>query len=294
MNIAILQRELNELQNAPMLFDAQNFRARKEALCFVDVINKFHLEQNIGTNRLQEQARGLGERLRAFNATIAKDWFARLKNECPSPLKLRTWLQPYTDYVPQQWGQPHYGYESLDFLLDEILLPLPHPQVSLPPEHGMVRYEPTPASVILELTERITFTENDVFYDLGSGLGKVTNLVHLLTGARCIGVEYQPDFCTYADRQAHSLGLNNGVTYLDADARHVDYTEATVFFLFNPFGGVIFDTVLERLQLEAQRREIHICSYGSSSQPLSEFPWLEHIPPINKDEAALAFFQAQC
>ena len=86
MNIAILQRELNELQNAPMLFDAQNFRARKEALDFVDVINKFHLEQNIGTNRLQEQARGLGERLRAFNATIAKDWFARLKNERPSPL----------------------------------------------------------------------------------------------------------------------------------------------------------------------------------------------------------------
>ena len=291
MNIALLQRELNELQNAPMLFDAQNFRARKEALDFVDVINKFHLEQNIGANRLREQARGLGERLRAFNATIAKDWFARLKNERPSPPKLRTWLQSYTDYVPQQWGQPHYGYESLDFLLDEILLPLPHPQVSLPPEHGMVRYEPTPASVILELTERITFTENDIFYDLGSGLGKVTNFVHLLTGARCIGVEYQPDFCAYAEQQAYRLNLN-GLRYLNADARHIDYSEATVFFFFNPFGGAIFDKVLERLHEQAQQREICICSYGSSSQPLSEFLWLEGVPPINEDESALAIFQS--
>ena len=97
-------------------------------------------------------------------------------------------------YVPQRWGQPHHGYENLDFLLNEILIPQPHPQANLQPEYGMVRYQPTPASVILELTERIAFTDDDVFYDLGSGLRKVTMLVRLLTGVRCVGIEYQLDF----------------------------------------------------------------------------------------------------
>ena len=293
MNIAILQRELDELQNTPALFDAHNFRARKEALDFVAVIDKIHTENhkdNLEQVRLQKQARELGEKLHAINTSIAQDWHIRLKNESPAPQELRVWLEDYTDYQPQQWGQPHYGYENLDFLLDEILLPQPHPQASLQSKHGMVRYEPTPASVILELTERITFTDDDIFYDLGSGLGKVTMLVHLLTGTRCVGVEYQPDFCAYADQQAHALYLN-GVTYLNVDARHADYADATIFFFFNPFGGDIFATVLEGLRLEAQQRDLLICSYGTSSQPLSELPWLERVPPISEDEATLAIFQ---
>ncbi len=293
MNIAILQRELDELQNTTVLFDARNFRARKEALDFVAVIDRIHIDNrkdNPERVRLQQQARMLGEGLRAFNTSIAQDWHIRLKNEHPAPQELQPCLQLYTDYVPQQWGQHHYGYENLDFLLEEILLPRPHPQACLQPEYDMVRYEPTPASVILELTERIAFTTNDVFYDLGSGLGKVTMLVHLLTGTRCVGVEVQPDFCAYADQQACGLNLD-GVTYLNADARHADYADATVFFLFNPFGGAIFTTVLERLRLEAQQRELRICSYGTSSQPISELPWLERIPPISEDEAALAIFR---
>ena len=289
MDIAILQRELDELESIPTLFDEHNFRARKEALAFVDLVTRIKLENNTAQARLKEQARMLEKSLRDLNRSIAQDWRIRLKNERYTPQNLRAWLQAYTDYMPQEWGHPHYGYENLDFLLDEILLPFPRPEASLQRKLGMVRYESTPASVILELTERIIFSENDIFYDLGSGLGKVPTLVHLLSGVSCLGVEYQPDFCTYAAQQAHGLDLK-GINYINADARHVDFSEATVFFLFNPFGGDIFTTVLERLRLEAQKRELWICSYGSSSQPLSEFLWLEPIPPINEDEAALALF----
>ena len=292
MNIAILQRELDELKNTLALFDTHNFRARKEALDFVDVITRILPEDGRNSEQvyLQQQAQLFGERLRAFNASIAHDWYIRLRSEGSARKELRDWLQPFTDYQPRKWGQPHYGYENLDFLLEEILLPQPHPQPSLERGVGMVRYEPTPASVILELTERIVFTDDDVFYDLGSGLGKVTTLVHLLTGVRCVGVEYQPDFCAYTDWQARGLNLN-GIKYLNADARHLDYSDATVFFFFNPFGGTIFPSVLERLQKEAQQRDLRICSYGSSSQPLSELSWLEQIPPTSDDEAALSIFR---
>ncbi len=294
MNIAILQQELNELKNIPTLYDVHNFGARKEALDFVAVIDRICSENSKGNNiehvRLQQQAQELGEGICAFNKSVAHDWSVRLKNECPAFQELRAWLQPYTSYVPQQWGQPHYGYEDLDFLLDEIFLPKPHPSASLQLERGMARYELTPTSVILELMERIAFNDDDVFYDLGSGLGKATMFVHLLTGVRCVGVEYQPDFCAYAAHQARGLNLSD-VRYLNSDARHVDYADATVFFFFNPFGETIFTTVLNRLQLEAQERELRICSYGSSSQLLSELPWLERIPPISENDAALAIFR---
>jgi len=296
MNIAVLQRELDELQRASTLFEARNFRARKEALDFTSVIEKISAE-NYRDNaealfRLRQQARELGERVHVFNRAIARDWYARLKSGRPAPQELRNSLQPYSDYVPLKWGTLHYGYENLDFLLEEILLPQPHPQAALDLEQGMVRYEPTPASVILELTERITFTDDDVFYDLGSGLGKVILLVHLLTNTRCVGVEYQSDFCRYADQKAHELNLA-GVRYINADARYADYADATVFFFFNPFGGVIFPAVLERLHQEAQHRDIRICSYGSSTLPLSELPWLEYLPPRNEDAAALAIFRSR-
>ncbi len=292
MNIGILQNELDELRENPALFADNDFKACKEALDFVDLIEKFRPKDNEDVLHLQKQARILGDRLREFNRVIARKFYSRLKKGYPVHEELRTWFQPYTAYLTQEWGNPHYGYEDLDFLLDEILLPQPHPYASLPPEYGMVRYEPTPASVVLEMTERVMLSDEDVFYDLGSGLGKVTMLVHLLSGAHCIGVEYQPDFCTYAREQAHALNLS-GVTYLNADARHADYADGTVFFLFNPFGGIIFDTVLEKLHKEAQKREIRICSYGSSSQPLSELSWLEYIPPISKEELALAVFRGR-
>jgi len=290
MKISVLQRELDELQNNPSLFDAHNFKARKEALDFVSVIRKFRPEGNVDLAHLQRQADELGTCLRAFNVTQSSVFYDRLTENRPTPEDFRASLQLYTDYVPKEWGKPHYGYENLDFLLDEILLPKPHPKASLSPDYGMVRYEPTPASVILELTERISFSAKGVFCDLGSGLGKVTMLVHLLTNVRCVGIEYQPNFCTYAKKQARGLSLSR-VHYFNLDARDADYADGTVFFLFNPFGGTIFDTVLERLHQEAKQRKIWICSYGSASRALSEFSWLKQIPPICDDELALAIFQ---
>ena len=107
MNIAILQQELNELKNNPMLFNAYNFRARKEALDFVRVIKRIHTENYADTLErvhLQKEARALKESLHSFNMSIAQDWHTHLKSERPTPKELRAWLQPYTDYVPQQWG----------------------------------------------------------------------------------------------------------------------------------------------------------------------------------------------
>ena len=291
MNINILRKEFDELRNAPDLFDGHNFRARKEALDFVKVVSTLRTVTGEDYDALKRDALAFGERLSSFNAEVAQSFLLRFREEKPSGDVFRKCLEPYTGYVARDWGKPHYGYESLDFLLDGVLLPEPHPQADLKPEYGMVRYEPTPASVILELTERVSLTEQDVFFDLGSGLGKVTILVNLLTSAGVVGVEYQSSFCAYAEEQAASLGLER-IRYLNADARDVGFGSATVFFFFNPFGGLIFDDVLGKLEREAKGRELILCSYGSASQPLSELTWLEELSPLRSGEMALAIFRS--
>lgn len=291
MDINIFQREFDELLEFSDLYKKEHFRARKEALDLVAVIKALLSQGREEIVHFQARAQALGEQLSAFNETLFDEFLQRLVEEKPSPTEFREWLMPYTLYSSDQWGAPHHGYEDIDFLLEGVLVPEPHPQPGLKPEYGMLRYEPTPASVILELTERLEFGENDRFYDLGSGLGKVTSLTHLLSGVRCVGVEYQPDFCAYAETQAQRLGLDE-LRYINHDARNVDYANATIFFLFNPFGGVIFDDVFEKIRFEAKQRALTICSYGSSSLALSEFAWLEETSPRAQEEMSLAIFRS--
>jgi hypothetical protein len=293
VDAVILRQEFDELKNAPELFLEDNFQARKEALDFVRFICEFWSAKNVADNAFINDVKAFGEDLRSYSEKRFSAFRQRLIAEKPSPNEFRKWILPYTNYRSGDWGKPHYGYESLDFLLDGVFFSAPKPEPDRRPEYGMVRYEPTPASVILELTERIEFTTNDVFYDLGSGLGKVAMLVALLTGVDVCGVEYQTSFCAYAEEQSTGLGLER-TRYLNADARDVAYVDGTVFFLFNPFGGLIFDAVLDKLHGEAQKREIQFFSYGSSSQPLSELAWLKPIKPVGTDEMALALFRSEC
>jgi predicted RNA methylase len=155
----------------------------------------------------------------------------------------------------------------------------------------MVRYQRTPSSVILELVDLVHLSADDVFCDLGSGLGQVVGLVNLLTKAACVGVEYQSVYHHYAIEMVSALGLNN-ITFINADAQDVAYDSGTVFFLFNPFGGRIFDTVFEKLRSQAKKRKITICSYGSSTEPISELSWLEIQDPDTIHDFKLAIFNS--
>src|SRR5262245_1127557 len=57
---------------------------------------------------------------------------------------------------------------------------------------GCVPYVPCPVQEVLDAVRGAAIGEDDVFIDLGSGLGRTTLLVQLLTGAATIGLEIQP------------------------------------------------------------------------------------------------------
>jgi SAM-dependent methyltransferase len=164
-------------------------------------------------------------------------------------------------------------YDDLDVIVNRLLCTgrMPAPKREL--EAEMVEFYKTPARVVFELVERVSFGPEDVFFDLGSGLGQVVLLAHLLTGVAARGVEIEPAYCEYARGCARRLGLS-GVDFVEGDARVADLSAGTVFYLFTPFKGMVLSQVMERVRMVASSREIRVVSYGPCSEELARLDWL--------------------
>jgi hypothetical protein len=181
------------------------------------------------------------------------------------------------------------GYDNLDLFINGLSSPGVMPEQTLELEPEMVYYQKTPARVVFGLAEQVPFTKEDVFFDLGAGLGQVAILVHLLTGVPSRGVELEPAFCHYARDCAAELHLP-GVVFINADAREADYSEGTVFFMFTPFRGAILQEVLECLEKAALSRKIRIITYGPCTAPVALQSWLQPLTPITENMYQLAVF----
>jgi SAM-dependent methyltransferase len=125
-----------------------------------------------------------------------------------------------------------------------------------------IGYFPSGIAPIVRAVLDVPITADDVFVDLGSGMGKVAIAVHLLTGARTRGVEVRPDLVARARAAAERLALSENVTFVEGDARDADLEDGTVFFLYLPFTGAILANVMERLFAVARRRDLVVCSLG--------------------------------
>ena len=155
----------------------------------------------------------------------------------------------------------------------------------------MVFYQPAPARIVLKLIDELNMSPEDVFYDIGSGLGRVPILVALLTGARARGIEFEPAYYEYARRCAGRLSLS-GVEFINVDAREADYSEGTIFFMYTPFHGKMLQTVLERLRSEARTRTIAVCTYGRCTIDVARQYWLRAANEQANGDHRAAIFQS--
>jgi hypothetical protein len=116
--------------------------------------------------------------------------------------------------------------------------------------------------------------EDDVFVDLGSGLGHVPLLVSMMTGAQSLGIEMQVAYVVSARECAQSLQLSR-VQFIAQDARDADLSCGSVFYLYSPFKGSILADVLGALQKESRNRPIKICSLGPCTHRVADETWLK-------------------
>lgn len=166
------------------------------------------------------------------------------------------------------------SFDYLDEVVSGVLaIQEPDPLPAHPPE-GMVFYQPTPARHILHLLRLTALADADILIDLGSGLGYVSLLASICTGARAIGIEREATYVASARQCSQQLRLER-VSFLEQDARGADLSRGTVFYLYTPFTGAILADVLSRLQARSKSHPIRICTFGPCTESVAKERWLE-------------------
>ncbi len=182
-----------------------------------------------------------------------------LAAKCHSPEGFRLWLDQLA---------PDERDGALDCLLgiDPIVADAP----SLPV--GCVPYLPAPVSAMLRLVELAPVTASSTFIDIGCGAGRAMALVHLLTGARCSGIDVQSHLVRLGNAVMTTLGLD-GVSLREVDACEPGaLPPGDVYFMYCPFNAERAKRVLAALEQVAAARPIVI---GCLQMNLPACSWLD-------------------
>ncbi len=109
---------------------------------------------------------------------------------------------------------------------------------------------------VWRIVRSLRLTGDDVFVDIGCGAGRVLCGVGRSGARRAIGVELDLRMVELARRNAASLrGRKNEISIELADASVFDIPDdATVVFLYNPFGGDVLRASVLRIVESLDRR----------------------------------------
>jgi hypothetical protein len=271
-----LQASLTLLEADSSLFLRDQLRKRLIALDDLDAgFGGFDCEDSTRCrySRLHQRAKALRIRLEAANAELYRA-LRSVIGRGGQPRALLQWLEDSAIVHEPRSPSPGLGFDYRDELMSGVLQ-LPEPsEPNLQPSPEMVPYQPTPVRHILHLIGAALIAEDDVFVDLGSGLGHVPLMVSMITGAQSVGIEMQAAYVVSARECAQSLQLSR-VQFIAQDARDANLSRGTVFYLYSPFKGSILADVLGALRRESMHRSIKICSLGPCTRKVSDETWLK-------------------
>jgi len=298
--ISELRATIEAIAGDTALYEERNVALRAEALEQIDVelidrIAGMRAEPHppAGLQAVLDRAEQVRRELEGVDAAL----FTRIRTRiragvCRGPAFLRLLRAYFGRDLGTARGQQALGYDSLDLFVNGLFGIREVPAETCAREPEMVAYQKTPARVIIELAVRACLTPADVFYDLGSGLGQVPILVHLLSSATSHGVEIEPAFCELARACAATLGLTQ-VTIHNVDARTADYSAGNVFYLYTPFEGAVLRTVLERLREVALGRNITVAAYGPCVAEVARQDWLASHDNARSARSGLSLFRGR-
>jgi hypothetical protein len=285
---------LAALETDEALARADNFRRRYSALKFVAQVSDYAAWRpaSEGWPSLLPRAEALKQRMHEANERQFATVRGQIRAGARTPADLRQMLNARTDYTPKEGGAMLSGPDPLDVFLDGLLgfgAPASRRE-GLPPDQSP--YEPMPARGVLDLADRLGWDEGDVFYDIGSGLGRVVILFHLVTGRPARGVEIDPALCEPALQSARRLGLT-AVQFFRADAREADYHEGTIFFMFTPFRASMWRAVLDRLRQQSRQRRMRLCTLGPCTFDTVQEAWLQSLDAAPPHTYKVALFESR-
>jgi hypothetical protein len=273
-----IRSDLQAIEDNADIYDETHFSTRADTIDFIDfhIISRIEglLLTNVPTTEfeiLKQRAEHAKHRLEEVDNVLFKQLREQIRSGSYAQASFKAMVRRYLD---EDYNQPNkIGYDNQDAFINGLLTNQPLPEATIEQQPEMVFYQQTAARVIFEMADRARLTPNDVFFDLGSGLGQVAILINLLTGAKARGVEYEPAYCDYATSCASNLNLAD-VKFINTTAQNGNYAEGTVFFMYTPFEGVMLQEMLDILKKEAQQKTIRIFTYGPCSPNVARQSWL--------------------
>jgi SAM-dependent methyltransferase len=140
-------------------------------------------------------------------------------------------------------------------------------------------YTPTVYRLIFQVLQRLPLRESDIFVDLGCGKGRVVCCAAHLGAARVIGIEYAKEICEVAAMNAQVMRRRRSpITISHGEAQDYDFTEGTVFYMYNALGPNTLRTILTKIEAGVRQnpREIRIAYVNPAyAFVLKENKWLE-------------------
>ena len=258
------------------LFQPERLRERLIALDGLDAgFGGFDLEDSTrcADSRIHQRAKALWTRLEAANAALYQSVRSDIVRG-GQPGALLQWLQDSATQNESKSPLPGLDFDCRDEMVSGVLQLREPSEPNLQRSPEMVPYQPTPVRHILHLIAATALAEDDVFVDLGSGLGHVPLLVSMVTGAQSLGIEVQAAYVASARECAQSLHLSR-VRFIPQDAREADLSSGSVFYLYSPFNGSILTNVLSALRMESTHRSIKVCSLGPCVRRVANETWLK-------------------
>ncbi|MCQ3978046.1 MAG: hypothetical protein DPW09_31865 [Anaerolineae bacterium] len=299
MVIYQIQAAIEAIEKNAALYQETSFDRRVEAIDALEfnIVDRIEgLLQTVNPPEeliaLKQAAERVKRQLEEIDATLFQRLRADIRRGSCAGAAFKDLIEAYVGPdASNRQPQDEPGYDSLDLFINGLLLSRAVPNETKAREPEMVYYQQTPARIIFELVEKAQLTEEDVFYDVGSGLGQVPILVNLLSGAPAKGIEFEPAYGDYARLSAVDLNLSR-VTFIQADARTADYSDGTVFFMYTPFEGRMLQEVLVKLRGEAHRRRIRLFTYGPCTPQVARQSWLKRIDQNGDHLYKLGTFQS--
>jgi Histone methylation protein DOT1 len=275
---AELHKLLKTLDAVRHLADPDRFRERAEAL---DRLDAFHLDAEASIDSATSGELALHRRARELRAEL-EDANSRFYESIRDAIRRGTGREALLQCAVEAAGpraerttssDEGDSYDYLDELVSGVFqfVVADAPKIDLSSE--MVAYQPTPVRHVFEMIHRTNLAANDVFVDLGSGLGHVPLLVAVCTPARTVGIEVEPSYVECARQSAADLQMRNA-SFIAQDVRDADLSSGTVFYLYTPFRGAILRAVLDRLRAEANTRAIRVCTFGPCLPSVAAESWL--------------------
>ncbi|MFC1483281.1 methyltransferase domain-containing protein, partial [Candidatus Margulisiibacteriota bacterium] len=149
-------------------------------------------------------------------------------------------------------------------------------------------YEPLEPLYIGQILKYATFNENDIIYDLGCGAGFPSFCFATQKVKEVKGIDIQKEIIAkaqsnYKNIKNHPL-IKSPITFIlgDVGEEKIDISDGTVYFLFNPFLGKTFSSLLHQIEESLQhknnpRRIRLIYLHPMCKKEIEQADWLKFI-----------------